>query len=155
IVSLQTGTIAGAEVLIRWQHPLEGLLPPARFISLAEESGLVVPMTRWVVRHACAQARRWKERFPTDLNFYLSVNLSAQDLKQPDACEYVVAVLESSKLPPGVLRFEVTESMMIGNLNAVSELVEKFRSMGIQLLLDDFGTGYSSLNYLNRFQFDY
>lgn len=155
IVSLESGHITGMESLVRWRHPLEGMILPSRFIPLAEETGLVVPMTRWVLREACRQASAWRQQFPDDIGFYLSVNLSAQDLRQPDVCDFVAEVLQETGLPPGVLRLEVTESMMIGNIKAVSELVSRFRAMGVPLLLDDFGTGYSSLSYLNRFHFDY
>jgi diguanylate cyclase (GGDEF)-like protein len=155
IVSLATGSIVGMEALVRWMHPMEGLLPPERFIPLAEESGLIVRITRWVVREACTQARAWRSKFPADLDFYLSVNLSAQDLKHSDICHFVATELDKAGLPTGVLRLEVTESMMIGNLGAASEIVSQFRTLEIPLLLDDFGTGYSSLGYLNRFQFDY
>ena len=155
IVSLETGNIVGMEALIRWMHPLEGLLPPLRFIPLAEETGQVVPITRWVVKEAARQARVWRSRFPAGVEFYISANLSAQDLKQPDVCDFVAAVLGEAGLPPGVMRLEVTESMMIGSLKTVGELVSRFRDMHVPLLLDDFGTGYSSLSYLNRFQFDY
>jgi len=155
IVSFQTRRIVGMESLVRWRHPLEGLIPPGSFIPLAEETGLIVPITRWVLREACLIAQTWSSQLPRDIDFYLSVNLSAQDLRQPDVCDYVGEVLRETGIPGGVLRLEVTESMMIGNLGTVSEIVSRFREMNIPLLLDDFGTGYSSLSYLNRFQFDY
>jgi EAL domain-containing protein (putative c-di-GMP-specific phosphodiesterase class I) len=155
IVSLATGSLVGFEALVRWRHPLEGIIPPASFIPLAEETGLIVHITRWVLREACRQARVWREQLPTDVDFYLSVNLSVQDLRQPDLSDFVANALQEAGLPPGVLRLEVTESMMIDNINAVSDLVSRLRTMQVPLLLDDFGTGYSSLSYLNRFKFDY
>ncbi len=155
IISLETGIITGMEALIRWRHPLEGAVPPDRFISLAEETGLIVPITRWVLRQACTQARIWREQFPSEVDFYISVNLSAQDFRQADVCDYISAVIAEHGLPPGMLRLEVTESIMIGNINVASELISRLRAMEIPLLLDDFGTGYSSLSYLNRFKFDY
>ena len=155
IVSLETGHIVGMETLIRWRHPMEGMIPPDRFIRLAEEVGLIVPITRWVLREACQQASTWRSQFPKGPDFYLSVNLSGQDLRQPDLCDFVDEILKETKLPAGVLRLEVTESFMIGNVNAASDLVARLHGMGIPLLLDDFGTGYSSLSYLHRFKFDY
>jgi EAL domain-containing protein (putative c-di-GMP-specific phosphodiesterase class I) len=155
IVHLSTGRISGVEALLRWRHPLEGMVSPARFIPLAEESGLIVPITRWVLRETCRQARLWYDQFHEHDGFYISVNLSAQDLSQPDICDYVASVNAEAGLPRGVLRLEVTESMMIGNGVAVSELVARFRKLGFPLMLDDFGTGYSALSYLNRFQFDF
>lgn len=155
IVSLKTGEIAGMEVLLRWRHPLEGVIAPGKFIPLAEETGLIVPITRWVLREACAQARSWRQQLGQHVNFYLSVNLSVRDLQEADVCDYIARVLAESGLPAGMLRLEITENMMMGNINAVSELVGRFREMGVPLLLDDFGTGYSSLSYLNRFHFDY
>ena len=155
IVDLETGYISGMETLVRWYHPLEGVVSPDRFIHLAEETGLIVSVTRWVMREACALARAWRERFPADLPFYLSVNLSAEDLREADLCDFVAGVVSDNSLPPGVLRLEVTEGIMIGNVKAASDLVSRLRGMGIPLLLDDFGTGYSSLSYLQRFKFDY
>jgi diguanylate cyclase (GGDEF)-like protein len=155
IISLGSGRIAGVEALLRWRHPLEGMVSPARFIPLAEETGLIVPITRWVLREAARQVRSWRDRFHDLPELYVSVNLSAQDISQPDVCDYVEAVNAETGLPPGALRLEVTESMMIGNVGAISERLARFRQQGFRLLLDDFGTGYSSLGYLNRFQFDY
>lgn len=155
IVSLETGHIAGMEVLLRWQHPLEGLLFPDKFIRVAEETGLIVPITRWVLRAACEQARLWRAELPNDIAFYLSVNLAPQDFRQPDLGDYVAALLNEMALPAGVLRLEVTEGSLISNVQGASDLVAQFRKLGVPLLLDDFGTGYSSLSYLQRFQFDY
>jgi EAL domain-containing protein (putative c-di-GMP-specific phosphodiesterase class I) len=107
------------------------------------------------MRMACQQARVWRERLPEDVTFYLSVNLSARDLRQPDLCDFVAALLQDSGLPRGTLRAEVTEGSMISNVKSASELVARLREMGVPLLLDDFGTGYSSLSYLQLFKFDY
>jgi Amt family ammonium transporter len=155
IVSFDTGRIAGMEVLVRWQHPLEGMIPPSRFVPLAEESGLVVSLNRWVMQMACRQARAWQEELPEDVTFYLSVNLSARDLRQPDLCDFVAALLEENGVPKGMLRAEVTEGSMISDVKSASELVARLREIGVPLLLDDFGTGYSSLSYLQLFKFDY
>ncbi len=155
IVSLATGRIVGMESLLRWQHPLEGMIPPDRFIGLAEETGLIVPITRWVLRNTCERARAWRAQLPDDVEFYLSVNLSAQDLRQPDLADHVASLIQEMALPPGVLSLEITEGSLISNVRSASDLVTQLRELCIPLLLDDFGTGYSSLSYLQRFQFDY
>ena len=153
IVCIASRRMVGMEVLLRWQHPLEGLVPPIRFIGIAEDTGLIVPITRWVLKAACKQAREWRAADAAD--FYLSVNLSAPDLAQPDLCDYIESVVAEAELPAGVLRLEVTESSTIGNVQVASERLARLRRLGIPLLLDDFGTGYSSLSYLDRFKFDY
>jgi len=155
IVSLETGRTVGMETLVRWRHPLEGLVPPNKFIPLAEETGLIVPITRWVLKEACQQAQVWREQLPADAEFYLSVNISGHDLRQPDLCDFVAALVDETKLPPRFLRLEVTEGSMISNVSAASEIVTRLRALGIHAMLDDFGTGYSSLSYLQLFQFDY
>ena len=155
IVSLQTGIIAGMEVLVRWHHPFEGIIAPGRFVPMAEETGSIVPMNRWIIRRACHQARAWREKLPGDIDFYLSVNLSARDLREPDLCDFFASLLHETGLPPGVLRAEVTEGGLIGNVKLASELVSRLRQLGVPLLLDDFGMGYSSLSYLQLFKFDY
>ena len=155
IISFESGQIAGMEALLRWQHPLEGMLAPDRFIRLAEETGLIVPITRWVLRAVCEQARSWRGALPDDIRFYVSMNLSAQDMRQSDLGDYVASLMASNALPPGLLRFEVTEGSLISNMGVASDLVAQLRGLGSPLLLDDFGTGYSSLSYLQRFQFDY
>ena len=155
IVSLANGEIVGFEALVRWNHPLEGMIPPGMFIPLAEETGLISPITRWVLREACRQARAWHAELPADRRFYVSVNLSANDLRQHDLGDFVEGLIVESALPTGTLRLEVTESSMIDNLRDAVELITRLRSLGAQILLDDFGTGYSSLSYLHRFPIDY
>jgi len=155
IVSLQTGSIAGMEVLVRWHHPVEGLLAPVRFIPLAEDTGLIVPLNRAVIRAACAQARTWRQTLPEGTDFYLSVNLSSADLRQRELADFFSGLLLEYNLPPGMLRAEVTEGGMIGDVKMAVDISSRLREMGIPLLLDDFGTGYSSLSYLQLFKFDY
>lgn len=155
IVALATGRIAGLEALLRWQHPLEGLIAPDKFIRVAEDTGLIVPITRWVLREACEASSAWRKRLPAEAAFYLSVNLAAQDLRQPDLGDYVADLLVETGMPAGRLRVEVTEGSLISNFRGANDLVDQLRSLGVPLLLDDFGTGYSSLSYLQRFQFDY
>jgi len=155
IVSFATGRIVGMESLLRWEHPLEGTIMPDRFIGMAEETGLIVPITRWILRNTCERARAWRAQLPDDVEFYLSVNLSAHDLRQPDLADHVASLIQEMALPPGVLLLEVTEGSLISNVRSASDLVTRLRELCIPLMLDDFGTGYSSLSYLQRFQFDY
>ena len=154
IVDLETSRMAGMEALLRWQHPLDGLVAPDKFIRVAEDTGLIVPITRWVMREACAISRTWRERLPA-ADFYVSVNLSPQDMRQPGLGDYVSDLLVETGMPTGRLRMEVTESSLISNFRSANLLVAQLRNIGVPLMLDDFGTGYSSLSYLERFQFDY
>jgi diguanylate cyclase (GGDEF)-like protein len=155
IVALDGGDIVGFEALVRWQHPLEGLISPGVFIPLAEETGLITPITRWVLREACRQARAWHEELGAERRFYVSVNLSGNDMRQHDLGDFVEEVMRERALPRGMLRLEVTESSMIDNIREAVELITRLRQLGAQILLDDFGTGYSSLSYLHRFPIDY
>ena len=154
VVSLESGAILGAVALIRWAHPLEGLLPPARFIGLAEDTGLIVPITRWVLREACRQLVEWRSDQALPPAFYVSVNLSARDLQDHTLCEHIRDLLHETGIPPGALRVEVTEGMLMADVRAAGEVIEGLRGLQIPILLDDFGTGYSSLSYLQRFPLD-
>ncbi len=155
IVSLTSGEIVGVESLVRWQHPREGMIPPGVFIHLAEESGLICPITRWVLCEAVTQARAWRAEIPGAHPFYVSVNLSAHDMRQADLADYVETLLAEAQLPPGVLRLEVTEGSVIDNVRQAVDLITRFKQLGAKILLDDFGTGYSSLSYLHRLPIDY
>jgi EAL domain-containing protein (putative c-di-GMP-specific phosphodiesterase class I) len=154
VVSLETGAIAGAEALIRWAHPLEGLLSPERFIGLAEDTGLIVPITRWVLREACLQLAEWQTDPGLWTGFYLSVNLSARDLQDLTLCDYVRDLLHETGIPSGALRVEVTEGMLMADVRTAAKVIEGLRQLRVPILLDDFGTGYSSLSYLRRFPLD-
>jgi diguanylate cyclase (GGDEF)-like protein len=155
IVDLRARRMVGAEALLRWRHPVEGPLRPDRFLPIAEEAGLIVPITRWTVRRVCRLAGEWRRRLPSDTNFFLSVNLSAAVLRDRGLGDYVASVLEETRMPPDALKFELTEGSLISNVSGAREVLERLHGMGIQLMLDDFGTGYSSLNYLQLFPFDY
>ncbi len=151
-VGLADGSLIGAEALVRWNHPEHGLLSPARFIPVAEETGLIVPMGEWILRHACAQAQRWRQ---DGLALQvLSVNLSARQLQQRDLAQQVAAVLASSGLPARALDLELTESLMMENVEEFLMRLQALKDLGVQLSVDDFGTGYSSLSYLKRFPVD-
>lgn len=147
-----TGAITGVEALIRWQHPERGLIPPARFIPLAEESGAIQAITEWVLKTACKQAKTWSETSKTP--FSVAVNLSAYSLKRNNAPIMVQQVLAETGLPPGLLELELTESMLIENDQHAEETLHNLKNLGIMIAIDDFGTGYSSLSYLHRFPID-
>jgi Amt family ammonium transporter len=142
------GRIVSVEALVRWQHRERGLVPPAEFIALAEETGLIVPLGRWVLEEACKGVLT----LPSDVG--LSVNLSGRQLLQPDLVEQLSSVLKSTGIDPGRLRLELTESMLIGSGATAVEGLERLRALGVQLCIDDFGTGYSSLSYLHQLPID-
>jgi len=155
IVSLQTGRLAGLEALVRWNHPRRGLVSPADFIPVAEETGLIVPIGEWVLNEACAHVRQWQIDSPTHRALSLSVNLSARQVAQPDLLDRIKEALENSKLNPHCLKLEITESVVMENAEAAALMFKQLRSLGVQLSIDDFGTGYSSLSYLHRFPLNY
>ncbi len=155
IVSLTTGRVAGMEALVRWDHPRQGLVQPGQFIRAAEALGLIVPINRWVLKRVAAQAREWIRRLPAPADFYVSANLSGHDLGESDLIDFVERLVREHELPQGVLRLEVTESVLIDDVRGASDLIAGLRRIGVPLLLDDFGTGYSSLSYLDRFRTDY
>jgi diguanylate cyclase (GGDEF)-like protein/PAS domain S-box-containing protein len=151
IVSLTDDTIRGFEALVRWQHPERGLIAPSEFISVAEETGLIIPLGRWVLREACLQMRRWQESFSSARPLSLSVNISGNQFMQPDLVEQVKQILDETGFDPHCLQLEITESSVIENTETVTAMLVQLRSLGIRLSMDDFGTGYSSLSYLHRF----
>ncbi|MDE2052384.1 MAG: bifunctional diguanylate cyclase/phosphodiesterase, partial [Gammaproteobacteria bacterium] len=155
IVALRGRRAVGAEALLRWQHPVEGMLGPERFLAIAEETGIIVPITRWTIRKVCMLASEWRRRLPAGTDFYLSVNLSAAVLRDPELSEYVSGQLTETAIPPRTLKFELTEGGLISNVVAARETLERLHHTGVELMLDDFGTGYSSLNHLQLFPFDY
>jgi diguanylate cyclase (GGDEF)-like protein len=155
IVSLQTGRLAGFEALVRWNHPRRGLVSPADFIPVAEETGLIVPIGEWVLNEACARVRQWQIDSPSHRSLSLSVNLSARQVAQPDLLNRIKEALDHSKLNPHCLKLEITESVVMENAEAAAQMFKQLRSLGVQLSIDDFGTGYSSLSYLHRFPLNY
>ncbi len=140
--------------LIRWIHPERGLVPPLDFIPLAEESGLIVTIGRWVLREACANAVRLHERFPTLPDFHMAVNLSARQLSRPEIVDEVRDILAETRLDPSLLILEITESVMMQDMEMSIARLTELKSLGVRLAVDDFGTGYSSLNYIRRFPVD-
>jgi diguanylate cyclase (GGDEF)-like protein/PAS domain S-box-containing protein len=151
-ISLLTGKIIGAEALIRWQHPELGMVPPGRFISVAEDCGLIVPMGDWVLQEACRQAVAWREAGLPEM--LMAVNLSAVQFKRGDVVKSVLSALEKSGLNPVLLELELTESILIKDTDKVLATVRQLKSIGLKLSIDDFGTGYSSLSYLKQFNVD-
>src|SRR5262249_27730662 len=141
--------------LLRWLHPVEGLLRPDKFLPIAEEAGLMVPITRWTIHRAAKLAGEWRLRLPPDMPFYISINLSAAALRDPGLADYVASALAKAHASPGSLKFELTEGGLISNVGAARETLHRLHDLGVELMLDDFGTGYSSLNHLQLFPFDY
>jgi len=152
LIDLKTRAVAGVEALVRWNHPDMGLLYPAHFITVAELSGLIVPIGNWVLRTACKQVRQWQKKF--DYEISVSVNLSARQFQQPDLLAQVAQVLEETGLPPRSLELEITESSAMQNAENTIYILREFKALGVRIAMDDFGTGYSSLNYLKRFPID-
>jgi predicted signal transduction protein with EAL and GGDEF domain len=154
IVSLQTGEIVEVEALVRWEHPLRGLVPPDEFIPLAEETGLIVPIGQLVLKQACEQAHAWQAQYPSDPPLVMSVNLSARQFQHPTLVEDIAQVLQQTGLQRRVLKLEITESVVMQKAESTVTTLRKLKDLGIQLAIDDFGTGYSSLSYLKRFPVD-
>jgi diguanylate cyclase (GGDEF)-like protein len=153
IVSLGSGSVSGFEALVRWQHPVRGLVHPMEFIPLAEETGLVVWIDRWVLGEASRRARAWQEQFRRETPFFMSVNFSGRQLSQPRLVEHVAQTLQDAGLAVASLKLEITESVVMENAEAAFEVLRRLGDMGVGLAIDDFGTGYSSLGYLDRFPF--
>jgi diguanylate cyclase (GGDEF)-like protein/PAS domain S-box-containing protein len=151
-VDLHTGRIFGMEALIRWKHPELGMVPPVRFIGLAEDTGLIVPIGKWVTRTACMQNKVWQEAGMGPLR--VAVNFSPRQFYQEDMVQSVAAILEESGLDPKHLEIELTESLVMTDVDRATGIMRDLKALGVQLSIDDFGTGYSSLSYLKRFPID-
>ncbi|MFY1700600.1 MULTISPECIES: putative bifunctional diguanylate cyclase/phosphodiesterase [Micromonospora] len=147
IVDLATGTVGSAEALVRWRHPRLGMLPPARFLPLAEETGLILPIDRWVIHEACRAAAAWRGRAPQAT---VAVNIAAAHLHRSDLIATVTDATARAGLAPGALTLELTESALIEGSEVVLDRLRQLRELGIRIAIDDFGTGYSSLSYLHR-----
>ena len=169
IISLENGTIAGFEALVRWLRPQQGLINPGKFIPLAEETGLILPLGQWVLQEACHQMVRWQREFLTEnwhfddtalskqfpgspiMQLTMAVNLSGRQFAQPELLEQIQQVLQVTGLDPHCLKLEITESVVMQNCETAAQMLTQLRELGIQLSIDDFGTGYSSLSYLHQF----
>ena len=148
-INLQSGAIVGVEALIRWQHPEQGLLLPAQFVSIAEDCGLILPIGRWVLREACLQARSWQQAGLPPI--IVAVNISALEFRDKDFLENIRAVIEKTGLEPRYLELELTESVLMQDAASTDSLLHALANFGVKLAIDDFGTGYSSLSYLKQF----
>jgi diguanylate cyclase (GGDEF)-like protein len=151
-VNLGTGEITSVEALIRWQRPDQGLVPPAQFVPVAEDSGLILPIGRWVLREACRQARAWQDAGLSPLS--MAVNVSAAEFRQKDFFESVRTILKETGLEGRYLELELTESVLMNDAKFTASVLQKLKGMGIRIAVDDFGTGYSSLSYLREFPID-
>lgn len=154
ILGLATGTLAGFEALVRWQHPERGLVPPAEFIPIAEETGLIVQLGEWVLDAACRQTREWHDLHPANKMLTVNVNLSGKQLVQSGLVQQVKDILTSTGLPAQNLKLEITESVVMENAEMATTVLNQLRNLDLHLCIDDFGTGYSSLSYLHRFPVD-
>lgn len=154
VVTLATLDVVGVEALVRWRHPRRGLLYPGDFLAVAETSGLIVPLGRWVLDEACRQLRIWQERYPSDPPLNVGVNLSAREFRQSDLSDHASRVLHELRLPPGSLTIELTEGLLITQEDIATVALARLKSIGVRVAIDDFGTGHSSLAYLKRFPVD-
>jgi diguanylate cyclase (GGDEF)-like protein len=153
-VRISTGETVGFEALVRWEHPERGLLAPAEFISLAEETGMIIPLGRWVLAEACRQVRIFREQLPPDAPLRISVNLSAHQFRHPELVEEVSAILSETGTDPRDLALEITESVMMKKGPKAVGILRALKGLGLTLVMDDFGTGYSSITYLKNFPVD-
>ena len=149
-LDITTGKIVGLEALLRWQHPELGLVPPDKFIRIAENSGLILPIGEWVLRTACSQARKWQDEGLSALR--VAVNVSAVQFRQPDFCAIIGRVLHETGLAPQYLELELTESLLLSSADMTLSVIQELRALGVTLAIDDFGTGYSSFGYLRQFR---
>jgi diguanylate cyclase (GGDEF)-like protein/PAS domain S-box-containing protein len=154
VVTLATGEIAGVEALVRWRHPVRGMIQPMEFIGMAEETGLIVRIGEWVLGEACRQGVELQRRFPREPALSMSVNISARQLQHPELISEVDAALRASGMPPSSLALEITETAMMLDTDMAILRLNQLKKLGVRLAIDDFGTGYSSLNYIRRFPVD-
>ncbi|HSB08122.1 MAG TPA: EAL domain-containing protein [Blastocatellia bacterium] len=154
IISLENWRISGFEALLRWEHPEHGYVSPLKFIPVAEETGLIIPISEWVLREACEQLRAWQVQFPSDPPLSMSVNLSGKQFSQPDLIDRIAQTLKETDVEASSLKIEITESAIIENIDVAALMLKRIKALGVRLSLDDFGTGYSSLSYLHRFPID-
>ncbi|NER30897.1 MAG: EAL domain-containing protein, partial [Symploca sp. SIO1C4] len=151
-VDLKTGKISGAEALLRWHHPQRGIIKPDKFIPIAEETGLIIPIGEWVLQAACKQTKIWQ-----DAGFHclrVAVNLSGRQFSQIDLSQKILQILRETGFHPQHIDLELTESMLVSNTEVAIRRLKTLKSLGMQIAVDDFGTGYSSLSYLQEFPFD-
>jgi diguanylate cyclase (GGDEF)-like protein/PAS domain S-box-containing protein len=154
IIALPTGALTGFEALVRWRHPTQGTVPTAQLIALAEETGMILSIGRWVMEQACRQLQLWRRKFPAHSGLTMSVNLSVKQFAHPELLEQIGQALRENGLDGKSLRLEITESVLLELSESVQGILARLRALGIQICMDDFGTGYSSLSNLHRFPVD-
>jgi EAL domain-containing protein (putative c-di-GMP-specific phosphodiesterase class I) len=154
IVTVQTGLIEGFEALLRWQPPDSGMISPGVFIPVAEQSGLIVPISQWVLKTGCLEAVSWHRQYPEHPPLYVSLNISARHFCHPAFIAHVSDALEESGIRPDCVKIELTETVAMNDAKATEQTMSQLRALGLKLSIDDFGTGYSSLGYLKRFPVD-
>lgn len=153
-IDLSTRSIVGFEALLRWRHPKRGLISPAQFIPIAEETGLIIPIGGWILNQACRQLMQWHAKYPCAPPLSMNVNLSVKQLSDPDVVDRVARILAETGIRPESLKLELTESSLMTNIQSATAVLAALRALGVGLKLDDFGTGYSSLGYLRTLHFD-
>lgn len=154
VVRLETGRITGFEALIRWQHPERGMLAPAEFIDIAEETGLIVPMNRWLLREICQQARVWHSRYPSDPHLMVTANLTSKELAQEDLVNSIRLTLQQTAMNPQHVQLEIRETVAMADAENAAHMLDRLKGLGVRLSIDDFGTGYSSLSRLQSLPLD-
>lgn len=154
IVSVGSHSILGFEALIRWNHPQQGVVMPDSFIPVAEETGLIIPIGRWVMQQACTDLKRWRDEIGLDQDFFISVNISGRQFSHPNLVADIQTILWETKLPPELLKLEVTETVLMKDAELAIHSLERLRQIGVRIVMDDFGTGYSSLSHLQRLPID-
>ncbi|MDP9224244.1 MAG: EAL domain-containing protein, partial [Actinomycetota bacterium] len=154
VVTLDAGAVVGFEALLRWDHPELGLIAPDRFIPIAEETGLIVPIGRWVLEKACAQLAQWQQDIPGCTELSMAVNVSGRQIASPDLTAHVAEALTTNRVDPHSLVLEMTETVLVQDSDIAARRLEELHELGVRLAIDDFGTGYSSLSYLRRFPID-
>lgn len=151
VFTLENNNLIGFEALVRWQHPTQGMISPAAFIPVAEETGSIIELGWWVLQEACQQMKEWQQRFPAYQNLVINVNLSSQQFSQLNFIEKLDEILQSTGLRGQCLKLEITETVLMKNVDSAAARLEHLQARGVRLCIDDFGTGYSSLSYLQRF----
>lgn len=154
IVCLKTGYISGFESLIRWQHPQLGMISPGKFIPVAEETGLIIPIGIWVLKEACRQIKIWQQKYDSFLSLTVNINVAVQQFSYSRLIEEIDKILAETQLPSGCLKLEITESAIMENSDSAHAILQKLKDRNIKICIDDFGTGYSSLSYLHKFPVD-
>ena len=151
ILDLNSIELIGFEALMRWQHPQRGMIPPNEFIPVSETTGLIVPMSLWILRESCEKIVEWQKKYENKKNLLISVNLSGKHFAHPDLVEQIQKIIRETGINVNCLKLEITESAVMENAETAIRMLKQLREIGVQLSIDDFGTGYSSLSYLHRF----